>query len=181
MNSEQMTNTPPPQGDDLVVFLAEARRAIDPHLRHRTVERARRRRRRTFLAGGVVALIVAGGGSAVVADNWFETTPDGRTYGGVPPSVDMGADTRGMPDLVAVLGDHGCEGYVPKDLLNAQYQADPPTSPEEALREQMARKRNPTVLPVYSADGATQIDTFTLGKSRKEFGQCRTSDGPVTP
>lgn len=159
-------DVPPPQGDELVAFLAAARRGIDPKLRR--ANNTRQRRRRTFLGGGLAVVIVVGGGATVAANDWFETTPDGRTYGGVPSGTDF--LDRGAPDLIAVLGDHGRQGYVSKELLAAPFN-DVPTSPEDALADQLARKRNPAVLPVYAADGKTQIDTFTMG-SHKPCAEC---------
>lgn len=92
-------------------------------------------------------------------------TPDGRTYGTTPvpqqgqsgQSVDEGP----LPDLVAVIGDHGKEGYV----VSADLEAEPEVgNPEEALAYMAElKKRGPIRLPVYSDDGVTVVDTFTIG------------------
>jgi hypothetical protein len=155
---------PPPEGNDLVVFLGEARGAVE---RARVDSHMRPRRRRSLVAGGLAALVLVGGGSAVAANQWFGVTPDGRTYGKTPDGAGMGLGLERQPDLVAVYGDHGVEGYVSKESLNAPF-LETPSSPEGALRAQAERRKNPIVLPVFAEDGTTQVDTFTLGKGFRE-------------
>lgn len=155
---------PPPEGDELVVFLDEARGAIE---RVRSGSPMRPRRRRPLVAGGLAAVVLVGAGSAVAANQWFGTTPDGRTYGRTPDGAGMGLGLERQPDLVAVRGDHGVEGYVSKESLNAPF-LETPSSPEAALRTQAERRKNPIVLPVFAKDGTTQVDTFTLGRGFRE-------------
>ncbi len=65
------------------------------------------------------------------------------------------------------MGNHGIEGYADSKLVFGD--ADQPSNPEEAVAYQKARteaynngKRVAYVVPVYSADGATQVDTFSV-------------------
>lgn len=155
--------TAPPVGAAMDQFLTEGEPALIRRVRS---QGARTRRWRRIGAAGGALVIVAGGSTAVTANNWFDTTPDGRTYGKTPAGTGMGIGVERQPDLVAVDGDHGVNGYVSKELLNAPF-LHMPKSPAEALKEQAEKARNPTVLPVFAADGTTQVDTFTMGKGFK--------------
>lgn len=84
-----------------------------------------------------------------VTTSAWGTNADGLTYG-VP-------NAGGTPDLVAVIATNGKAGYVyAKDL------AEPaPTNPSQALQQQ----NQPTItihLPVYDADGKTEIGQFDV-------------------
>lgn len=90
---------------------------------------------------------------------------NGQTYGG------MGS-IEGEPDLVSVIGTApdgtAIGGYAFASDLNASSPDHPglPTSPEEALRwqeETQAKYPNGWTIPVYTADGKTQIGTFQIG------------------
>jgi hypothetical protein len=86
---------------------------------------------------------------AKVTNSAWGTNADGLTYGV--------RNAGGTPDLVAVIATNGKAGYVyAKDL------AEPaPTNPSQALQQQ----NWPTItihLPVYDADGKTQIGHFDV-------------------
>lgn len=61
---------------------------------------------------------------------------------------------------MAVIGDHGKQGYVYRDELLGT----PPSSPEEAVEQQKSIENGtytPKVYNVYESDGETIIDTLT--------------------
>jgi len=78
----------------------------------------------------------------------------GETYGSA-----QYAQPGQEPDLILVVGDQGRTGYV-----TAEDFAGPEVSnPEEASRYMESDyARNGVVVPVYAADGTTQIDVFTI-------------------
>lgn len=86
----------------------------------------------------------------------YETNNDGKTFGS---SADV-MYVEDLPDLIAVVGDNGKEGFVYAD----EFIGDVPSSLDEIklIRESM---RNGTYVPkvynVYESDGKTIIDTFT--------------------
>ena len=86
----------------------------------------------------------------------YEVNENGQTYG-----TDIDSPyIEDLPDLMAVIGDHGKQGYVYRDELIGA----PPSSPEEAVEQQKALENEtytPKVYNVYEADGVTIIDTFT--------------------
>lgn len=88
-------------------------------------------------------------------------TKDGRTYGPLLTSAD--GKNEKAPDLVSVEGDHGKLGYADSDTVLGENEPAP-SSPEEALRLQSERAKNPVVIPVFAEDGITKIDTFTIGR-----------------
>jgi hypothetical protein len=90
-------------------------------------------------------------------------TKDGRTYGPLLTSKD-GLHEK-VPDLVSIEGDNGELGYADSDAVFGEDQPAP-SSPEQALLLQAAQAKHPTVVPVFSSDGVTQIDTFTIGGAR---------------
>jgi hypothetical protein len=93
-------------------------------------------------------------------------TEDGRTYGPLLTSAD---GNEKVPDLVSVEGDHGKLGYA--DSPGVLGENEPaPSSPEEALRLQSERAKNPVVIPVFAKDGITKIDTFTIGRGKTRAG-----------
>lgn len=88
----------------------------------------------------------------------FEVNENGETYGTAGDLIYY----EDEPDLIAVVGNNGIEGYVRKTEL----EADTPSCPEEAVKMMEERKRNgnqPRVIDVYESDGVTVIDTFTIG------------------
>ena len=86
----------------------------------------------------------------------YEVNENGQTYG-----TDIDSPyVEDLPDLMAVIGDHGKQGYVYRDELLG----DPPSSPEEAVEIQKSIENGtyiPKVLNVYESDGETIIDTIT--------------------
>jgi hypothetical protein len=106
----------------------------------------------------LVSLVAAVGVKTVVLadDAEYAETPDGRTYGTLPTEGDHLA-VADLPDLIAVKGNNGRNGYITRDAFMG---GPPPSSPEEALRQQ--RKGGDVVVPVYAEDGVTVIDTFTI-------------------
>ena len=115
--------------------------------------------RRVALAACAAALVVMGSAGAALSatrsDN--DSNSDGRTYGTVP--IRPGVTEGDLPDLVAVVGDHGVDGYVLSKELAADPNANPAT-PAEAIANQAKGKDR--VLRVFTADGRTQVDTFTV-------------------
>ena len=125
----------------------------------------------SLLAGfsAVTAAVVAVGGSAVP----YETNGQAAPHTGRPNSVNMNGQTYGtagdklydedIPDLIAVIGDHGIQGYVTKEDYMDD---DGVTCPEEAVAYMEAKARGEIpdqVWTVYEADGITPVDTFTVG------------------
>lgn len=86
----------------------------------------------------------------------YEVNENGQTYG-----TDIDSPyVEDLPDLMAVIGDHGKQGYVYRD----EFLGDPPSSPEEAVEIQKSIENGtyiPKVYNVYESDGVTIIDTFT--------------------
>jgi hypothetical protein len=68
------------------------------------------------------------------------------------------ANDQGEPDLIAVVATNGRDGYVYADDLDGPEF----TSPAEALAWQEEHAGETTSLPVYLADGVTQIGEFVL-------------------
>ena len=110
-------------------------------------------------AAAVVFLCAAGAGVAAAASAGSDS-PDyprnarGNTFGKMPAE----GPARGMPDLVAVVGVTGKSGYVRADDLGIN--DEPPSSPEEALRQQAEREDGE--VPVFAEDGTTVIDSFGI-------------------
>ncbi len=113
--------------------------------------------------GGGVLLLGKGGGVDPMTDiegteiseeeNQYEVNENGQTYGSNPDATSL----EELPDLVAVLGDNGNEGYI----YAADFWSAVLSSPEEALA--MQESYAPRVFDVYESDGVTVIDTFTEG------------------
>lgn len=106
-------------------------------------------------------VLIASGGAAValsVPNVGDDTNENGQTFGKAPVTG-PGLSGSDVPDLVAVVGDHGVEGYVRAEELAADPNANPAT-PEEALAIQATAEDR--VLPVLAADGRTQLDTLTV-------------------
>lgn len=89
----------------------------------------------------------------------YSVLEDGRTIGKLPAGEEP-VKVREIPDLVAVVGDKGVEGFAEsKYILGTGEPA--PRSPAEALEMQRSRAAT-TVVPVYADDGVTIVDTFTI-------------------
>jgi hypothetical protein len=80
----------------------------------------------------------------------WEQNDNGDSYGAV--------NNRGEPDLIAVIATNGREGYVYADAMDGPES----TSPEEALTWQEEHAGEVVSLPVFLADGETQIGEFVL-------------------
>jgi hypothetical protein len=94
----------------------------------------------------------------------YEVNANGETYGTNSLHC-LVHHVRYWPDLQAAVGDNWVEGYVRNSELNEPA----PSSPEEALRQQLEHERNGRPLRtinLYESDGVTVIDTFTFGGGR---------------
>lgn len=81
---------------------------------------------------------------------------NGQTYGTAGGITDLSL----LPDLIAVVGDNGHEGYIYRE----DFMGEDPESPEEAVAIQESLENGtyvPKVFNVYESDGVTVIDTFT--------------------
>ena len=86
----------------------------------------------------------------------YEVNENGQTYGTNIESPYV----EDFPDLIAVIGDNGKQGYVYMD----EFVGTSPSSPEEAEAQTKSLENGtytPKVYNVYEADGVTIIDTFT--------------------
>lgn len=90
----------------------------------------------------------------------FPANDNGQTYG----SVD-GVTRDDHPDLVLVEATNGRTGYVDNSLLDEATGANV-SSPEEAIAwmEKLAAADSNERIPVYDADGKTQIGTFEIDR-----------------
>ena len=87
----------------------------------------------------------------------WATNESGQTYGAENPD--------GIPDLIAVVATNGREGYVHRVELEeatGTAAAGEFTSPEDAIRWQEERAGKTFTVPVYEADGTTQIGEFVI-------------------
>ncbi len=87
----------------------------------------------------------------------WATNGSGQTYGAENPD--------GIPDLIAVVATNGREGYVHRAELeeaNGTAAAREFTSPEDAIKWQEERAGKTFTVPVYEADGTTQIGEFVI-------------------
>lgn len=89
---------------------------------------------------------------------YFLTNENGETYGTFIEKEDGEYEE---PDLMAVVGLGGVEGYVRKsDLYN---EANQPNTPEEAIEYQRKRDaEGPRIIPVYKEDGVTVIGKYRI-------------------
>ena len=149
------------------------------------VERRRRRRRRSVatlgLAATLAAIVLGGAALAGAFDSsspapWptpplpaefvYPTNAAGETYGKGKALVEE-------PDLIAAIGRHGVHGY----LRESDIDGTPPKTPEEAVAQTKRSLRGYTV-PLYKADGVTQIGVFQVGgPGTKAIG--KQADGTV--
>lgn len=105
-------------------------------------------------AAGMGAAVAAGGQSdAPNPPTPYPTNAKGDTYGKLP----FDGQVTETPDLVAVVGVNGVEGYVAASEFGLD---TAPSSPEKALQEQA--KSVDREVPVYAEDGTTVIDTFVI-------------------
>ncbi len=89
----------------------------------------------------------------------YDKNKSNLTYG----SMELAPTVEEAPDLIAVVGKNGKEGYVYKgDLFE-----EAPRTVEEALEQQNAALRLNTVqeIPVYEKDGVTMIDIFEISNN----------------
>lgn len=95
------------------------------------------------------------------------TNADGLTYGVLRPEPTEAylngeaVSDLDVPDLILVVGDKGREGYVYRSAILPDPESLP-TSPEEAVAYTQAQARAAKTFPVYTSDGVTQIDTYTV-------------------
>lgn len=83
-------------------------------------------------------------------------TVDSQSLGTYRP----GAPPAEQPDLIAAVGSDGVQGYV----RAVDVMPPPPSNPREAV-EQTRRMIGPdgrVVIPLYAADGTTQIGTYVV-------------------
>jgi hypothetical protein len=88
----------------------------------------------------------------------WASNESGQTYGVENPD--------GIPDLIAVVATNGREGYVHRAELeeaDGTAAAHEFTSPEDAIKWQEERAGKTFTVPVYEADGITQIGEFVIG------------------
>ncbi|TLM99271.1 MAG: hypothetical protein FDZ75_00480 [Actinobacteria bacterium] len=90
--------------------------------------------------------------SAIATSEPWPINARGQTYG-------ITVDGR-EPDLVRVAASNNRVGYSSRAELNGPT----PSSPEEALRWQAAQAGKVREVPVYQADGVTQIGVFRIGE-----------------
>lgn len=88
----------------------------------------------------------------------YEVNEYGQTFGSTMDVIYV----SDYPDLIAVLGDNGIEGYA----YQADLDGEKPSCPEEAAKMMEEAEKNgfpKRVINVYDSDGRTVIDTFTIG------------------
>ena len=148
-------------------------------------ERRRRRRRRSLttlgLAATLAAIVLGGAALAGAFDSgspapWptpplpaasvYPTNAAGETYGRDKPLVEE-------PDLIAAVGKHGVHGY----LRRSDVEGTPPATPEEA-EEQTKRSLRGYTVPLYAADGVTQVGVFQIGGGGGQM-RMKQADGTV--
>ncbi|MDP9343998.1 MAG: hypothetical protein M3Q23_18280 [Actinomycetota bacterium] len=117
---------------------------------------------RRWLAASVLTALVVGVGAGVAVANreGSRSQPTRPLIGGWPDDVDgdeviSDSGAERIPILIKAVGDHGVEGYIRFNDLEGGPQ---PVTPEEAV-QMSGRER---VIPVYTEDGETVIDTYTL-------------------
>lgn len=94
--------------------------------------------------------------------HYFFYNTSGQTYGII--GVD-GLKLSDYPDLISCIGDNGAEGYILKtdwDEFN-----ESPESPDKIDEWKAKQAKKNHSLNVYTADGKTIIDTFTMGKGER--------------
>lgn len=103
-----------------------------------------------------------------VYDENNELIPHGNTnyavneYGETYGSISGVAYFSDYPDLIAVAGNDGVEGYIRKEDW---IEPEQPSCPEEAVRMMEEREKNPKpdiIIDVYEVDGRTVIGTFNM-------------------
>lgn len=101
------------------------------------------------------------GAQAPEASQAFPVNDNGQSYG----SVDEAVDGVEEPDLIRCQADNGKVGY----CLKAEMEGETPRTSEEAEAIMMKGLRGYEI-PVYEADGSTQIGVFTCGGPGSEIG-----------
>jgi len=115
-------------------------------------------------AGGFAFLGISAttdGGPAPSEAPEYEKNAGGQTYGSAADATSPGNE----PHLIRVIATNGKTGYVTKvDLADADgtTAAESFASPEDALRWQETEGQLDHTIPVYEADGVTQIGEFTV-------------------
>ena len=91
----------------------------------------------------------------------YETNEAGQTVGSAAEAI----NPETQPDLIEALATNGQSGYVLRvDLEKADGTTASAefTSPEEALKWQETQDFKPISIPVYEADGVTEIGVFLV-------------------
>ncbi len=133
-----------------------------------------------MVACATALLVSAATGAAISAPHYnYPKNAHGQSFGKAPIDEAANESAPIFPDLVAVVGDDGKEGYVRSADLEGD--GHEPATPEDAIA--MQAKAHDRVLPVYESDGTTQIDTFTVWGPNHEApvppaGDSAASDGP---
>lgn len=108
------------------------------------------------VSGILSALLISGalGGASATATQSpvHKKNAAGQSYGSA-----LGVASANEPDLVAVYGDSGAQGYAKREDLKVQL----PKNPAEAISQQNAGAQK-RVVPVYDASGKPTGDTFTM-------------------
>jgi len=116
-------------------------------------------RRTLFLSVVTVLFVGTAAVTATVASpdadpTTYEQNSSGRSYGTLPTAGVP--DPREFPDLIAVTGEDGVEGYAyATDLFGNQPE---PLTPEQALSQNSLSH----YVPVYASDGETILGRFRV-------------------
>ena len=89
----------------------------------------------------------------------YSINENGQTYGKTPMDAVFISD---YPDLIAVIGDNGNEGYIFKEDYIGEF-ADSPAEANRITEAQRNGSYTPRTIYVYESDRKTVIDTFTEG------------------
>ena len=163
-------------------FAAELKQQFDA-LGSRDPMPRRRRRLVVVVVAAVVAVAALVGGAALAgafrpdsqapwpepplaAESVYPTNAAGETYGKDKPLVEE-------PDLVAAVGRYGVHGY----LRRSDIDGATPKTPEEAAAQTKRSLRGYKV-PLYKADGVTQVGVFQVGGSGGQM-RMKQADGTI--
>jgi hypothetical protein len=94
--------------------------------------------------------------AASADNNQYAVNENGESYGSAARATSIETE----PDLIAVVGVKGLEGYVKKSDL---YRDDPQTAEEMEYYMAEVFGKGPRYIPVYESDGKTAIDEFMIG------------------
>jgi len=108
------------------------------------------------LSGGLFALTASGNvpGVRSGAPTEWPKNAHGITYGSAMEATSL----EDEPDLILIEATNGAVGYA----YRTELEGPEPSSPAAAVAEQKARGDKPQVVPVYEADGVTQIGVFLI-------------------